>query len=155
MSNDAWRGKVGQLEREEIDAFLAEPNIARLACLDRKGWPYVVPCWQEWDGESFWLVGRERSAWARYLAAEPRCAITVDEAGAQRKVIAQCVAHVEEAPGDGRRWLPVAQQMSARYLGQHDSEYLVPTLDKPRWLIRLEPRKMRTWQGQDWPQRYK
>ena len=45
--------------------------------------------------------------------------------------------------------------MSIRYLGENGPKYLEPTLDKPRWLIRLEPVKLQTWQGKDWAGRYK
>jgi nitroimidazol reductase NimA-like FMN-containing flavoprotein (pyridoxamine 5'-phosphate oxidase superfamily) len=155
QQDESWRGKVGQLAADELAAFLAEPVVARLACLDENGWPYVVPCWQEWDGDSFWVVPRARAAWGAYLAAEPRCAITVDEDGAQRKVVAQCRAHLVEEPNVGGAWVPVAERMSTRYLGENGPKYLEPTLDKPRWLFRLEPVKLQTWQGQDWAGRYK
>jgi hypothetical protein len=154
-SDESWRGKVGRLDRDELSAFLAEPVIARLACLDGDGWPYVVPCWQEWDGGSFWVVPRAKSAWAAYLAAEPRCAITVDEDGTQRKVVARCLAHLVERPNVGGRWVPIAERMSTRYLGENGPKYLAPTLDSPRWLFRLEPTTLRTWQGQDWARRYR
>jgi hypothetical protein len=155
MSDDGWRGKVGRLDDDELRAFLAEGTIARLGCLDDEGWPYVVPCWHEWDGESFWVVPRERSAWARYLAREPRCALTIDEPGRQRKVIARCRAHLVEEPNVGGAWVPVAERMSVRYLGENGPRYLAPTLDKARWLFRLEPVHLQTWQGQDWAARYK
>lgn len=155
MSDESWRGKVGRLDLEEVAEFLAQPWIARLACIDDDGWPYVVPCWQEWDGDSFWVVPREKSAWARYLEQEPRCAITVDEDGRQRKVIAQCRAHLVEEPNVGGAWVPIAERMSLRYLGENGPKYLEPTMGKPRWLFRLEPVKMQTWQGQDWAGRYK
>lgn len=155
MSDESWRGKIGSLAAEEIDAFLTEGNIARLACLDGNGWPYAVPCWQEWDGSSFWVVPRKRSAWATYLRDEPRCAITIDEDGAQRKVLAQCRAHLEEEPNVGGRWVEIAERMSVRYLGENGPKYLEPTLDKERWLFRLEPVTMKTWQGQDWAAKYK
>jgi nitroimidazol reductase NimA-like FMN-containing flavoprotein (pyridoxamine 5'-phosphate oxidase superfamily) len=155
MSDESWRGKVGRLEYEEIAEFLELPLIARLGCLDDDGWPYVVPCWHEWDGASFWVVPRQRSAWARYLEREPRCAITVDEDGRQRKVVAQCRAHLVEQPNLGGAWVAVAERMSLRYLGQNGPRYLEPTMDKPRWLFRLEPTKLQTWQGQDWAGRYK
>ena len=155
MSDESWRGKVGRLEREEMAAFLEEARIARLACLDGDGWPYVVPCWHEWDGDAFWVVPREKSAWARYLEADERCAITVDEEGAQRKVVAQCRAELIERPNLGGRWVAVAERMSLRYLGENGPKYLEPTLDKKRWLFRLEPVSLQTWQGQDWAARYK
>lgn len=154
-SGESWRGKVGQLDREELGAFLGEGRIARLACLDDQGWPYVVPCWHEWDGEGFWVIPRKKSAWAVYLRQEPRCAITVDEDGTLRKVIAQCTAKVVEEPNVGGRWVPIAERMSLRYLGENGPKYLEPTLDKPRWLFYLEPHRLWTWQGVDWARRYK
>ncbi|MFI0355697.1 pyridoxamine 5'-phosphate oxidase family protein [Actinomadura sp. 9N407] len=154
-AGEDWRGKVGRLAGDEVTAFLGEDHIARLACLDDNGWPYVVPCWHEWDGSSFWVVPRSRAAWARYLAAEPRCAITIDEAGTQRKVVAQARAVLVEEPCLNGKWLPIAERMSLRYLGEHGPEYLAPTLDKPRWLFRLDPVNITTWQGNDWAERYK
>jgi nitroimidazol reductase NimA-like FMN-containing flavoprotein (pyridoxamine 5'-phosphate oxidase superfamily) len=155
MTDESWRGTVGRLADDEVAGFLAEPMIARLACIDDDGWPYVVPCWQEWDGSAFWVVPRARSAWGRYLQGEPRCAITVDESGAQRKVVAQCRAHLVEEPNVGGQWVAVAERMSRRYLGENGPKYLEPTLDKPRWLYRLDPVRLQTWQGQDWAARYK
>ncbi|MFP3913826.1 MAG: pyridoxamine 5'-phosphate oxidase family protein, partial [Actinomycetota bacterium] len=143
MSEESWRGKVGVLEDEEVDAFLQEPVFARLATLDPEGWPYVVPVWHEWSEGRFWVVGRERSAWAAHLARDPRCALTVDETGTQRKVIAQCEAEIVEEPNMGGAWVAVAERMSTRYLGENGPRYLEPTLRYPRWLIALHP--VRTW----------
>ena len=155
MSDQSWRGKVGRLAGDEVASFLEGPQLLRLACLDLEGWPYAVPCWYEWDGESFWVVPRERSAWGRYLANEPRCAFTIDEDDAQRKVTAQARAHLVEEPNVGGDWVPIATRMSVRYLGENGPKYLEPTLDKPRWLFRLEPVTLKTWQGQDWAAKYK
>jgi hypothetical protein len=155
MADDSWRGKIGGLEAEEFDAFLAEGKVARLACLDLNGWPYVVPLWHEWDGDAFWVVPRKKSNWAEFLAKDPRCAITVDEEGALRKVIAQCEAEMVEGPNLGGQWVQVAERMSVRYLGPNGVKYLEPTLDKERWLFKLTPVRMWTWQGVDWAKSYK
>lgn len=154
IADENWRGKVGRLSREELAQFLSEPRIARLACRDLEGWPYAVPCWHEWDGHGWWVVPRERSAWAAYLEHDPRCAITVDDEGSQRKVLAQCEADLVERPNVGGKWVPIAERMSSRYLGENGPRYLQPTLDKPRWLFYLRPRSLMTWQGQDWARRY-
>jgi nitroimidazol reductase NimA-like FMN-containing flavoprotein (pyridoxamine 5'-phosphate oxidase superfamily) len=155
MSEDGWRGKVGALARDEVDEFLAEGRIARLGCLDDEGWPYVIPVWHEWDGSAFWVVARRRSVWASYLHNDGRCSVAIDEDGRQRKVLAQCRAEVVEEPCLDGEWGAVAERMSVRYLGENGPKYLVPTLDKPRWLIRLDPVKVQTWQGNDWADRYK
>lgn len=153
-SGEEWRGKLGALERADLDAFLGEGHLMRLACLDHGGWPYVVPCWHEWDGAAWWVIPRERSAWARYLEREPKCAVTVDETGRQRRVIARCLAELVERPNVGGRWVPIAERMARRYLGEHGPSYLVPTLDKPRWLFTLRPVHLSTWQGVGWAPRY-
>jgi hypothetical protein len=98
---------------------------------------------------------REKSAWAHYLANDSQCAISVDEAEGLRKVVAQCTAHTVEEPNTGGQWVSIAGRMSTRYLGENGPKYLEPTLDKPRWLFRLDPVKMQTWQGMDRAARYK
>jgi hypothetical protein len=155
VSEEAWRGKVGPMQSEEITVFLDGSIFARLATVDAGGWPYVVPVWHEWSENRFWLIGRKRSAWAGYLVAEPRCAVTVDETGGQRKVIAQCRAEVVEEPNVGGRWVEIARRMSVRYLGEHGPDYLEPTLGWARWLFALDPIRVWTWQGNDWAPRYK
>lgn len=153
--DESWRGKIGALEGDELRAFLDEGVIARIACLNENGWPYIVPCWHEWDGESLWLVARKRSRWAEYLAADERAAATIDEGDRQRKVVIQARAVVVEEPNVGGAWVPIAERMSVRYLGPNGPKYLAPTLDKPRWLIRLDPINLQTWQGVEWAAKYK
>ena len=150
-----WRGKIGQLEDEEFNRFLSEGVIARLACLDHKGWPYVVPCWHAWDGNGFWVIPRARSQWAHYLRDDPRCALTIDEDGTLRKVAVQGLAKLVEEPNVGGKWVPIAERMSVRYLGENGPKYLEPTLKNKRWLFHIEPTMIRTWQGVDWHSRYK
>jgi predicted pyridoxine 5'-phosphate oxidase superfamily flavin-nucleotide-binding protein len=58
-----WMGKNRKLTPAEVKEFLAEPVVARIATIDENGVPYVTPVWQEWDGEAFWIVLRERAAW--------------------------------------------------------------------------------------------
>jgi hypothetical protein len=154
-SDESWRGKIGKLAGDELDLFLAEGIITRLATIDGNGWPYVVPCWHEWDGESFWVIPRKRSAWAQMLADDERCAITIDEEGGQRKVSAQCKAVLVEEPNVGGAWVEIAERMSIRYLGENGLKYFEPTRDKPRWLFRLDPINMQTWQGVEWASKYK
>lgn len=155
MDDEAWRGKVGGLSPSEIKEFLSEGKTARLACLDHDGWPYIVPTWHEWDGKSFWVVPRLKSKWAEYLKSESRCSIVVDQMDPLIKVVAKCTATCVEEPNVGGAWVEFGNRMSTRYLGPNGPSYLVPTLNEPRWLFRLDVVKMNTWQGVDWASRYK
>jgi PPOX class probable F420-dependent enzyme len=140
----------------ELREFLAGPWNAKVACLADDGAPYVVPAWYEWDGQDFWLVPRARSVWARYLQRDGRVCLCIDqEALPHRRVQVQGRAQVVEEPNVGGRWVPIAERMATRYLGPDGGpRYLVPTLDRPRWLIRVRPERIVTWAGGAWHPRY-
>ncbi len=154
-ADEEWRGRPGKLSQEELETFLAEGVIARLGCLDQEGWPYVVPTWFQYADGGFYIIPRQRSAWATYLKDDPRVALTIDEAGRQRKVTVKGQAELIEEPNVGGRWVEIANLMSYRYLGEYGPDYLVPTLDEPRWLFFVRPLKIKTWQSVDWAKHYK
>lgn len=156
--SEEWRGKVGKMTEEEINAFLAQGNLVRTACLDKSGAPYVTPMWYQYDPKEkiFWLIPRAKSKWAEYLKADPRVALTIDESTPPyRKVLVRGRAELVEEPNVGGKWVPIAEEMSYRYLGENGPKYLEPTLNEPRWLFKVVPEKVTTWQGVDWAARYK
>jgi PPOX class probable F420-dependent enzyme len=155
---ESWRGKIGKLDGADLDAFLGQGIVARVATLDENGWPYVVPAWFEWEPSEgiFWLVARKKSAWAIHMQNDARVALSIDDEGAPyRKLQLQGRAEILEEPNVGGAWVEIANRMAVRYLGEHGPDYLVPTLDKPRWLIKIVPEKVQTWQGVDWAPKYK
>ena len=62
--DESWRGKVGRLSQAEMEEFLATDVLCRLAVLDKDGWPYIVPVWFQYKDDGFYIIPRERSAWA-------------------------------------------------------------------------------------------
>lgn len=153
---EAWRGKVGKLSQEELDAFLVQGNVARLACIGEDGWPYVVPTWYQWADGGFYIVPRARSKWAEYMAKDSRVAISLDSnLPPYIKVTVQGTAELLEEPNVGGRWVEFGNEMALRYLGENGPKYLEPTLSEPRWLFFVRPREISSWQGTDWAKRYK
>lgn len=162
---DNWRGNsIGGLNNQEIDDFLAEPWLARLACLKPDGRPYVVPVWYHWDGEAFWLVARKKSEWALFIANDPRVSLVVDEPDPPiRKVICEGLAEVVEEPvgpildnGQSSIWNRIGSEHTGpRYLGEKSSEYRSSVNTEPCWTFKICPEKLVTWQGFAWHDRYK
>jgi nitroimidazol reductase NimA-like FMN-containing flavoprotein (pyridoxamine 5'-phosphate oxidase superfamily) len=151
-----WRGKGGKLNDQELGEFLAEGNVARLACLDESGWPYVVPTWFHYADGGYYIIPRARSAWAKYMANDGRVSMTIDEPGAPyRRVHVQGTAELLEEPNVGGRWVAIATEMSLRYLGENGPTYLEPSLVEPRWLFFVKPKKVATWEGVNWAKQYK
>ena len=150
----SWRGKVRGLSPQETEEFLARGVLMHLACLRPDGHPYAAVCWHEWRDGAFWLVPRQRSKWAEYLAADPRVSFIVDDHETLEKVMGDGTAEVVERPNVGGQWVEVATRMSYRYLGENGPTYLTSTLQQPRWLLRIVPAKVKTWAGVGWARRY-
>lgn len=156
-------GVASGLSTGQVDRFLSSPDstwLLKLSILKEDGWPQVVPLWYQWDGATFWVVGRMRSEWVQDLIRDPRCAVCVEERAHPRirKVLAQCEAEVVEGPvvADGSQWRAVAEEMAERYLGPEGPSQLTASYDWKRYLVALRPRrgKLVTWQGADWAPRY-
>ena len=160
-----WRGsRFGKMSAQEMNEFLRGPWIARLACLKPDGWPYIVPCWYHWDGVAFWVVPRARSLWAHYLAADPRVSLVVDEPEPPiRKVVCEGTAVVVEAAvgafldsGEMSVWNKIGTyETGPRYLGERVQDYRGEVNVEPCWTFKIVPKKLTTWQGFGWADRYK
>lgn len=66
------------MSEDELDHFLREERVLRLATLDDDGWPAVVPVWFLWHDGAFWVWNLNRARRTRRLEAGTRCAFTVD-----------------------------------------------------------------------------
>lgn len=151
-----------EMSAEQMAEFLAGPDatcLLKLAYFKSDGWPMVIPLVYQWDGEAFLLVGRKgmvvHEAWVESLRREPRCAVCVEEmprgSDSFRKVMAQCTAEVvgEASAGEDSPWLPVAEEMAARYIGPEGLKHLRMAVDWDRYLVRLVPRDglLLTWEA--------
>lgn len=157
-NNIDWRGKIGGMDPAEVTSFLNGGVLARLATLDGNGHPYIVPIWYEWEPDEgiFWIIAREKSKWAKMLIDNPRVALSIDEdVSPLRKVFVQGRAELVEEPNVGGAWVPIAERMSVRYLGERGPDYIVPKLVNKRWLFKVIPENFVTWSGVDWHDRYK
>ncbi len=162
-NDDALRDRSGiplrGLNADEIREFLAQPWTCRLATVQPSGAPYVVPLWYEYDADEdcLYIIARERSAYVEHIKHEPRVAVSIaDDSAGNRRVQFEGRAEIVEGPTTEGQWVPMGRRMAARYLGAEDGpRYLIPTINRPRYLIRIRPDKMRSWQGGEWHPRYR
>ena len=159
-----WRGKIGAMEPHRRDFYLEGGALARISAVDEDGFPHVVPVWYHWDGTSFWFVLRERSELALFMAKRPKIGFVIDEGSVKDeaanrffempKVFAKGKVEVVEQPNVGGKWVEIASKMAVRYLGPNGPEYITASLNQPRWLIRVTPSVLKTWEGTGWAKRY-
>ena len=147
-TKDEFRGKkVGGMSTAEVERFLELGVCVYLACNDENGDPHVAVAWHEWRDGALWLVARERAKWAEHLARDGRVSFVVEISRTHEKVWGKGMAEVVEEPNVGGDWVGVAERMSLRYLGEDGPNYLVPTMQQPRWLLKITPKQLQTWQG--------
>ena len=149
MSDD---GPSVEMTKDEMDAFLSKPILARLATI-RDDRPHVTPIWFAWDGESIWMETVPDYLKVKNLRKNPNCAITVDttDGGIRIKgVIMEGKAELIHGPEDFV--MDIVRRIYVNYMGE---EALVATTprkmyDGPHILIKLTPEKIITW---NWTQK--
>jgi len=66
------------MAKSELDAFLGEERMCRLASVDSSGHPHVSPLWFVWDGSALWLNSIVASQRWTNLTRDPRVSVVVD-----------------------------------------------------------------------------
>lgn len=73
-----------QLERSEIDELSALDVPARLATLDRDGFPHVTPLWFVWADDAFYMTSSADRQHLRRLRRNPRAGLCIDVEAPER-----------------------------------------------------------------------
>jgi nitroimidazol reductase NimA-like FMN-containing flavoprotein (pyridoxamine 5'-phosphate oxidase superfamily) len=150
----------GPLTAQELDEFLAQPLLLKLACVRPDGWPYVIPLWFAWHARKLYVVARERAVWIAYIRREPRVGVLIDEeARRHRRVQMTATAAVVEGPTTradrSEGWRQLGQLLSARYMADEQGQaYAELTAERPRFLVEITPLQITSWRGGPWHRRY-
>jgi nitroimidazol reductase NimA-like FMN-containing flavoprotein (pyridoxamine 5'-phosphate oxidase superfamily) len=98
------------LDPGEIEALLALDVPARLATLDRHGFPHVTPLWFLWADAAFYLTSIADRPHLRRLAGNPRAGLLIDTEDAERgdgqrpNRQVRAIGEAEVFPDGGARW---------------------------------------------------
>jgi nitroimidazol reductase NimA-like FMN-containing flavoprotein (pyridoxamine 5'-phosphate oxidase superfamily) len=151
----------GPLSPSELDEFLAQPLLLKLACVRPDGWPYIVPLWYAWHDHKLYVVGRQRAVWIDYIRREPRVGVLIDEdARRHRRVQMTATAAVVEGPVSraqgSQRWREQLDRLLvARYMADERGQaYARATAERPRFLVEITPVQVTSWRGGPWHRRY-
>lgn len=139
--------RAASMSKAELDAYLAQPLIARIATI-REDRPHVVPVWYEWDGQSIWIETGLNFQKHKNLIRNPHCAIVIDttEGGLRFKgVILEGKAELITEPLEFVRETVI--RIYTRYLGEEG--ILAPTpqrmIQSPHVIIKLTPERIISW----------
>jgi nitroimidazol reductase NimA-like FMN-containing flavoprotein (pyridoxamine 5'-phosphate oxidase superfamily) len=94
------KATTGELDDRQIESLLHEETVARIAYVDRRGSPYIVPVTYAYDGESFFGYSPDGSK-LEGMRHEPHVCVEVDrvrDAADWQSVVA--FGRFEELRGD-------------------------------------------------------
>lgn len=125
----------------ELDAFLTEEWVLRLATIDDDGWPAVVPVWFVWHGRALWVWNLTRAKRTQRLREGTRVAFVVD-GGSQYVELRGVSGRLSyEFVADEHVPLAVRAGFSAKYFA---SDHPLEPADHHQW-IRFELDSYATW----------
>jgi len=142
--------ELPSLTREEIDNFLKESHLMRLAVIDSKGEPNVTPVWYLWKNNKFYITSQTN--WKKYrdIKRKPRVGFSVDvyeseylRTGGGTGVHGKGNAYfIEDQDEISRR----DKQLILKYTGSLDNPVAKRLLAIPNaCLIVVEPTELGTW----------
>jgi PPOX class probable F420-dependent enzyme len=98
----------------DLEQFLREPNLAKLATIDRDGTPHLVPIWYMHVDGDLLIATRPTSRKVRNIRRDPRVTVCIDRATPPYAgIIVRGIATLEEVA-----YQELAVPMAVRYLGQ-------------------------------------
>ncbi len=126
---------------DELDAFLTEERVLRLATLEEDGWPAVVPVWFVWFQGGLWVWNLTRAKRTERLAAGTRASFVVDGGSEYVELRGASGRLSYRFVDDADVPLAVRAGFSAKYFG---SDQPLEPADHHDW-IRFEPIALATW----------
>ncbi|GAA1076172.1 pyridoxamine 5'-phosphate oxidase family protein [Nocardiopsis composta] len=105
----------------DVDAFLEQPLVARVATVDSAGAPTVRPVWFLWEQGSLWWITGAYSVMERHLERDPRTCAVVDTCDLERMVFLQVIMYgtARSAPFEPA----LARRKLRRYLGEDEEAW--------------------------------
>jgi pyridoxamine 5'-phosphate oxidase-like protein len=139
----------------ELDAFLTEQRVCRVATLTASGAPHNAPLWFVWDGTCLWLYSIVKSQRWTDVMGDARVSVVVDAGndffelhGVELRGSLEQVGEVprtggpEDDPYDDPELEAAERLFAPKYLGKPDGP--MHHDGRHAWL-RLRPEKIASW----------
>jgi PPOX class probable F420-dependent enzyme len=139
---------MSEMIEDDLEAFMREPVLARVATVRPDGSPHVVPVWFEWDGKSLRFEAQARSRKARNLRHDPRMSVVIDFTYGGLQYRAVVLEGTAEIIDDRNSVVPIVERIFLRYLGEEGIAAPTPQrliFGEETIVVQLTPSRVMTW----------
>jgi len=129
------------MTREEMEEFLSQGHIARIATVKKDGSPHVVPVWFLWEGGELIIVTYPNSVKIKNIKRDNRVAVAIDVPDPGKGVIVEGTAQLSNDEVK-----ETTRKISAKYMKPEElDDYVESVLKTPMVVITVVPKKLITW----------
>ena len=141
---EAARPSLPTMSKEEMNAFLARPIIARIATVRANGSPQVVPMWFLYEDGVMYMSTRTYAAKVKHIQKNPRVAVVVDEMVAPMKNKVLTIEGTVEVLTTGVK--ETTTKIYHKYVGVEGSTspQAQQSINTPRVILKITPKKIET-----------
>ena len=137
---------MAKLSRQAMKIFLGEQKVCRLATVDRRGQPHVVPVWHILLDGDLYIETSPSSKKGLNLKTNPKIALVVDAGDTFDTYKGVMIQGRVEFVKDKKMLVRFREAMAQRYFGTSEHpgyKYLVSGSDP--LLMKVIPQKVVTW----------
>ncbi len=130
------------MSKEEIEKYLSQPLVARLATIGKDGYPNVHPMWFIYEGGEIIIGTGTGTVKTKNVRDNQKVGVVIDTAGEteMKGVIFRGKAELVE---DETK--EMTKKIILRYLGTTDDPMYQQLIQMPRTLIKIRPEKTYSW----------
>jgi PPOX class probable F420-dependent enzyme len=141
---------MAKISRQAMKIFLGQQKVCRLATVDRRGQPHVVPVWHIILDSNIYIETSPNSKKGQNLKANPKMALVVDAGDGFDTYKGVMIQGTVEFVKDKKVLARFRDAMAQRYFGTSEHpgyKYLVSGSDP--LLMKVLPKKVVTWDYTD------
>ncbi len=126
-------------------SFLKSQKILRLATIDNKGMPHIVPVWYLYSQKKFYVGTNTRTEKAKNLKKNKRVSFCIDVGVHSPKIYGVMGKGNAKLILDKNKVSSLAKKILKRYFRTLENKSAKELLDDTDCVIEITPKKLSTW----------
>ncbi|MFB5611363.1 MAG: pyridoxamine 5'-phosphate oxidase family protein [Nitrosopumilaceae archaeon] len=127
------------------DNFLKTQKILRLATIDQKGAPHIVPVWYLYSQKKFYVGTNTRTEKAKNLKKNKRVSFCVDVGVHSPKIYGVMGKGNAKLILDKNKVSSIAKKILRRYFRTLENKSAIELLEDTDCIIEISPKKLSAW----------
>ncbi|MGB6464009.1 MAG: pyridoxamine 5'-phosphate oxidase family protein [Nitrosotalea sp.] len=125
--------------------FIRTQKILRIATIDAKGNPHIVPVWYNYEGDKFYIGTNTRTIKAKNVKQNPKVSFCIDIGINSPEIFGVMGIGKARLILEDRHVKPVAKKILLRYFKSLKNKSAQRLLKDTDCIIEIMPKKITTW----------